>query len=610
MRDRAKRGLALITVLLFIVPLVMMLTAALRLVGHGTFTSLTYQDRMEAFYAAEAGVVFALEQLETQGAGYTPGDVQHDLPNGRSSFQFGFGPSVNNLGGGGAVSGPRGSATVPADSVDLIVTGRSGAAERKVEVIIKRRGSIDIDNAVFGGGRIRANGNVSIVGVKDIYDYTRVDAGMHSNYDPDVAGVIQYDGAGASLTNGIYGDVTTVSHNSAAIAVTGGGSVYGESLTGQPKRPIKDYDVMGIIAKHSGGSAVPPIDPATGVVTLSGGDYYHSGDLTIVGEIDLDGSNLYVRGKLDVQGGIKGIGSVYAGGDTRIRGDSSLRYSSFEGATAGDIDPDEGVGLFSAGDIRLEGYDGEQYLEDHVLGGASSPVRKAWEDSKKALDLMDDILEDSRWDGMNATDKANFDAYRRVLGQDTAYPGPLPSWASGQEQLRVVVDAVATQPPSPEQRFLLKKLNETADTFDAAASFYPGTGMTAKRAAVQNFLASGDFRGAVDSALDIHYDGTPDPLDDAFKIAALHVQQLNVKGMGHSYFQGVVYTEGSLHVTTSLQIVGGVIANGDPAGSSFPAPGDIYLENGASILFPRDQFRGSRGVGGTGQLGVTAWIPR
>ena len=64
MHHSSKRGLALITVLLFTVPLVMMLTAALRLVGYGTFTSLTYQDRMEAFYAAEAGVVFALEQLE------------------------------------------------------------------------------------------------------------------------------------------------------------------------------------------------------------------------------------------------------------------------------------------------------------------------------------------------------------------------------------------------------------------------------------------------------------------------------------------------------------------------------------------------------------------
>ena len=358
MHHSSKRGLALITVLLFTVPLVMMLTAALRLVGYGTFTSLTYQDRMEAFYAAEAGVVFALEQLEAQGASYTPGDVQVDLPNGRSRFQYGFGPSVNNLGGSTSVSGPRGSATVPADSVDLIVTGRSGAAERKVEVIIKRRGSIDIDNAIFGGGRIRAIGNVSVLGVRDIYDYTKVDAGIHSNYEPNVADVIRYDGAGTSLTKGIYGDLTSVSSNPSAITVTGAGSVYGDSLTGQPKRPVKDFDVLGIINRHSTGAAVPPVDPVTGTVTLSGGDYYHSGDLTIVGEINLDGSNLYVRGKLDVQGGIRGVGSVYAGGDTKIRGDSNLRYSSFEEATTGDIDPDEGIGLFSAGDIRLEGYDG------------------------------------------------------------------------------------------------------------------------------------------------------------------------------------------------------------------------------------------------------------
>lgn len=352
------------------------------------------------------------------------------------------------------------------------------------------------------------------------------------------------------------------------------------------------------------------MDPTTGVVQLTDNDFYHHGDLTIVGEIELNNANLYVKGNLDVQGGVKGIGSVYVSRETSIRGDTNIRYSSLARETEGDLDPVEGVGLFSKGDITLDGLDGEQYIQDNVLGGPSDPVRKAWDDSKLALERMDQILEDNGWSGLNAAQKDRFDSLRRVVGQDSAHPGAIPSWASGQAQLRVVADAVAAQPSSPEQRFLVKKLNEVADTFDAGASFYPATGLTAKRMAVENFLSEGDPRGLVDSALDLYYDGTPDPLDDAFKLAALHVQQLNLKGLGQSYFQGVVYTEGALIVSNKLQIVGGIIANGDSHGGPFPGPGDILIENGASIIFPRDQFRGTRGVGGTGQLGVTAWIPR
>ena len=330
----------------------------------------------------------------------------------------------------------------------------------------------------------------------------------------------------------------------------------------------------------------------------------------MVGEIQLNNSNLYVRGNLDVQGSIRGTGSVYVNETTHVRGDTIVRYSSVGLASTGDIDPNEGVGLFSKGDILLEGYDGEQYLEDHVLGGPTSPVRKAWNDSKQALEEMDSLLNIHKWDGMDNATKAEFDSYRRVLGQDIAFPADIPSWASGQEQLRVVADAVEAQPSNAEQRFLKKKLNELADTFDAGASFYPGTGMGPKQLAVENFLSQGDLRGSVDSALDIKYDGVEDPLDDAFRIAALQVQQLNFKGMGHSYFQGVIYTEGSLQVKTNLQIVGGILANGESGGGPFPGPGDILLGNGVSIVFPRDQFRYGRGVGGTGQLGVSAWIAK
>ena len=258
-----------------------MLTAALSLVGHGTFTSLTYQDRMEAFYAAEAGVVYAIEQLEAQGNTWQPSSVTVEMPNGRCSFELGFSPSVNNLENPTAVDGPRGAGTVPPDSADLIVTGKSGSAERTIEVIVQRRGSINIEQAVYGGGRIRVDGNANIYGIKDIYDYSEVDADIHSNYDADEADVVIYDDVGTSMTDGIHGDITTVSDNPAAISISGGATVFGETKTGEPKRPLKKFDVSGIIDDHSGGNTVPAPD-ADGVVALVDGDFYHNGDLTIV----------------------------------------------------------------------------------------------------------------------------------------------------------------------------------------------------------------------------------------------------------------------------------------------------------------------------------------
>ena len=136
-RFRRRRGLALVTVLLITIPLVMMLTAALSLVGHGTFTSLTYQDRMEAFYAAEAGVVYAIEQLEAQGNTWQPSSVTVEMPNGRCSFELGFSPSVNNLENPTAVDGPRGAGTVPPDcreaGADRAPQDQHGGADARLE---------------------------------------------------------------------------------------------------------------------------------------------------------------------------------------------------------------------------------------------------------------------------------------------------------------------------------------------------------------------------------------------------------------------------------------------------------------------------------------------
>jgi hypothetical protein len=605
MKCRNNFGLALITVLLITLPLIMMLTAALSLVGHGTFTSLSYQDRMEAFYAAEAGVVYAIDKLQTDGDAWSPSDDPVIMPNGRSSFRISL-SSVNNLENFDPVDGPRGSDSVPPDSADLVVTGTSGVAERTLEVIVQRRGAIAISEPILASGRVRLNGNVVIRGFKDLNDWTWVPAGIHSNHSGDAPGIVRWTGSDSSLSDHISGDITVVSENPTSIQVEDEGTVAGEQLVGEPERPVKDFDIQAQIDHHSGGQAVPPPD-ANGVVTLADGDYYTAGGLEIVGKLNLENANLYVDGKLEVRGAVSGNGSIYVAETTTFRGDTRLNASD----PNNDEDTDVGIGLFSKGNVELEGYDGEQYMNDLVSTLPSDhEVRRAWEDSQKALDEMVSTLETHSWNHFDDQAKADFDSYRRVLGQSEAFPGEIPSWASGQERLRVLVTALEAEPPGEVRNFLVEKFGDLADTFDAGASFYPGTGTAAKEAAIQSYITTGDTRGLLDSSLDFYYDGVPSPLDHTFRAASASVQQLHFDGLGNSYFQGVIYTEGYIRADTHVTVVGGILANGGSGDGPDLSPGDVVLSNGATIFYPVDVFKSGKGVGGTGQLGVTSWISR
>lgn len=597
---KKKRGLALVTVLFMAVPLVMLLGATISLVGHGTFTSLTYQDRMEAFYAAEAGIVYAIEQLELDND-WAPSSVDIAMPNGRSRFRLSFGTSRNNLNEVDPADGPRGPDTVPPDSVDLVVTGTAGAAERTLEVIIERRGTLRIEEPIMASGKIHLRGEIQIQGVKDINDWEKIPAGLHSNYDEDVADVVTWQSPGSAGTATISGDVSAVSSSPGAVNVAG--PVDGDILTQQPKRLVKDYDVVGEIALHSSSPAPPPPD-ATGTINLVNGDYYVSGDFTVNGKLNLQNANLYVaNGNLNVTGSLVGAGSIYVDGETHFRGDSRLAAADPDF----DQDPDVGVGLLSTGNVSLTGYDGEQYMNDLISTlPANDPVPVAWSDSQRAIDEMVGLLDTHTWDGFDAATKDEFDSVRRVLGQ--TLPNPIPSWASGQNQIGFLATALASEPPHETRDFLIEKFESIAMDYDSPGTFYPGPDNAAT--AIQAYIDTGDTRGFIDASLDTYYDGIPSPLDPAFRSAAAMVQRLDNGGLGDSFFQGVIYTEGYLVASNHVTVLGGVITNAQRGPDPGLQPGDVQLTNGATIIYPEEMFHYGRGVGGTGQLGVRSWISK
>ena len=81
-----------------------------------------------------------------------------------------------------------------------------------------------------------------------------------------------------------------------------------------------------------------------------------------------------------MNGTIKGNGAIFVKGDTSFRGNSELGGSS------------QVLALFSEGNVKLEGFDGTQYLEAQ---GLSNPDFQKWnDDAKWAHQEMKDIITD------------------------------------------------------------------------------------------------------------------------------------------------------------------------------------------------------------------------
>ena len=133
----------------------------------------------------------------------------------------------------------------------------------------------------------------------------------------------------------------------------------------------------------------------------------------------------------------------------------------------------------------------------------------------------------------------------------------------------------------------LRTIPETAADFDAGGTFYGGW-------------------------FDAIIDGGPTYLAQMQKMTVL-TEQINTDRLGSAYFQGLIYTRGSLYASQEVSVLGGVVAHGDPTGSTRVAgsetlkPGDVHLTGGSRVTAVEKTLGGNTNPG-PGDLRVDAWL--
>jgi hypothetical protein len=341
-----KRGLALISVLLFAV---LLLVLTLTLVGGVSAHSqgaTAHSQRLAAGYLAEAGLTEAVRRL-TANPGWRDGfDRQGSHWNsGSYSLHFSNGPafeatdSVNNLDSDAAVNGPHGP--VAARSAYLVVTGQVGMVRRTLEATLGPRTLNSVGGPLLAEGPIQLAGNTLVDGIESYGgDITQVT--LHSNF-AGTAGVptIRWDPLVATDRLVVTGNLTAVDARSPAqvFQLNGSYSVT-DQLSEQSRVTPPDLNVAGEVSAHSGA----PSATLSGLTTvLAPGDHYLSGDTDYAGNIVLqDGANLYVSGDLEITGSITGKGAVYSNGNVTLSGTA-------------DVSSNNRVALAAQGDVTLQG---------------------------------------------------------------------------------------------------------------------------------------------------------------------------------------------------------------------------------------------------------------
>lgn len=579
-----RRGIALVLVLIMTSLLFMMVLALYISSRGGLFATMSHQRHLAALYVAEAGLADAMDALEASNFALTSGVLTGTLPGvgGRWEVEFrDSGPfldshSVNNLGSDAAAESYRGLGSVRGRSALIIVRAQVGDAERVLEASVTRSAMVvNTGRAIQSGGTLRMSGNVHVDGIRSLEDATAVGGNIHSN---GAAGmVIEWDGTGSA---DISGSVSSVAAGGGAIDLNGylpGGGV-------SPGASVAPFPVVNIAGTVAGKSASPtPAIPPVGATTLPSGDFYLPAGTVINGDLELNGSNLYVNGSLTVNGSIVGSGSVYATGDTSLQGSSSVLAGS------GDQ-----VALFSGGDLTLTGFNGNQYLD--ALAAIDPAADNYLDNSRLTLNDMQSQLNNP---AVNLFANSNVDRMRRTLGHSTSttytYMGR-PADCLGQLALRIE----ANQPvPSPTRDFLLKKLDDLSGAYNQGqpygnqiTGFFANiTSPDTPASVVADHLANGRIYNLVDAINDNAQTDLADELQQM-------LNWIGDDGLGNAYFRGLVYCDGSITARNDVTVVGSLMSRGD-----------INLQNGVRVTFVEDLFQDAT-ASSVGGLVVTSWIGR
>ncbi|MGV8124491.1 MAG: hypothetical protein AB2L14_32485 [Candidatus Xenobiia bacterium LiM19] len=241
--------------------------------------------------------------------------------------------STNNIMNSASING-CGNRLVPANSIRIVSKGSCNGVTRKIEAIVHIP---PFPYCIATSGKFSSEGSIMVGSVMNPDDIKpRIDYGKL-----------------------FPGNIVSNSRANDAVFLNGRGIITGDLRTsGNVKiEPGSSINVKGELRSHAEPVGIIPIniqsyDPIgkAGVQHLRNflnnpkveGYCRVTNNLNVTGDIQLNGSLLYVEGDLNVTGGVKGSGAVVVTGKTRIN----------KGA---DISSDNLVALLSKGDIRLGG---------------------------------------------------------------------------------------------------------------------------------------------------------------------------------------------------------------------------------------------------------------
>ncbi len=578
----ARRGSALITVLIMGLVLFTLLKALIILSHGNAFRAKTYQDRVLAGYALEAGVADAMMQLKTV-PNWTAGFIDKELRHGPGTYSVQFaasgntpGPddSVNNLGGLGAVDGPRGALSVMAGSAEIIVTARVAGVTRRALVVVEGSSGSSLGTNVVASNHILMRGNVRVSGVKDLETGAAVDAGLHSNVGGSATNLIQWSPIDGDESLDIRGMVSAVSTNPAAIDLQGG-SPSGGIQTGASAHNPPVVDIANKVDTASG-----PNPPVASGGTLNSGTYKSSGDLNVVGDLKLEpGSKLYVNGNLSVKGSISGTGEIYVKGSTEVEGDIHLTSA-------------DGVGLFSKGSVKLSGFNTSEYIDQVIASDPSiQPV------AADAICYMDQI-------------QCYFESYptSQLLDGTQEHQDlhcmldALTGDNGGADLIGQLITKFQSEPPSPARDATIAKLKD----IDRMASVEPNWAD-----AKTDWLSGANAQpGIIDVAM---HEADPALLQEVLtKFCASSSGDI-----GKVFFQGTIYTDGYIYANSDVSVVGAVFATGNNTSvldatidGQLVSRGDIFMNRDVSLILNEKAIEALSGPisGGTGSVKLKSWI--
>jgi len=381
-------GMVLITILLMLIIMVMLTVTLVAINSNNLNYTLNYYNRVAALEAAESGIAYSIYALQLD-PDWSPDEFSHSTDTGNFTIKFKGTEyfSFNNLLGTTDLDkAGYGDEKVYKNTVDLIVSGYSGNAIKRVRVILGRpsisdvariTGRADIKAGIFDissvsssddkGGYFHSNSNDNDAIVADATSQVNAYGGTVSavgkvniaSYDVS-NGTELKDNASAKLVPpiDIKGIITDASTRSGIGKMNGGTYIIQKHTDGTYKL-FKSSNLNSPVSPPDGAT----VDPSTGIFTFTK-DVYIDSDVIIAFKRNSDYGNAKI--KLEPEGADKPYPKIYVDGSSenksfwvigKVEGNGSIITGGgsefiMETSVTGQADP--GVALLSEKDIDIK----------------------------------------------------------------------------------------------------------------------------------------------------------------------------------------------------------------------------------------------------------------